>query len=260
MEVLSTTNYNTTRRYTQHLLAPSSHRNSLTHTRSIIDRLPNLNTMSLASHPPTRKTSVGNRRQSKNLTMNFMPRHRRHTVQHFATSLLCKPVNLNRMGALTHTRLHKQDLRIIFRRIIRLVQVLCRVCIAIRRYAVNKNDNRTLVEFQNFMRPPATDNLPDASTKNGPYFNKHVYSVQNSHTFPAWARVLCSQPSKYRNEEDLVKLRTYLRGHNAFAQFNYDTQIAICRSVVYNRYDKKRIILNQVNTLYILRLATLRQS
>lgn len=231
-----------TRRYTQQI-SVHSHRQPLTPTRSIIDRLPNLISVS----PTKRKVSMtSNRQQSKNSVSTPAPRLRRHTIQH---TIPTTQQHFSR-NALTHPRLQKQKLRIVFRRIIRLVQVLCRVCIAIRRYAVNKNDNRAIAEFQNLLRPPATDNLPDTGTNNGPYFNKHVYSVQNNHTFPAWARILCSQPAEYRKEEDLIKLRSYLRGHNAFAQFDYETQIVICQNVVYNRYDKKRIILNQVCIIF----------
>lgn len=215
-------------------------------TRPTIDRLPKINsTFSSIVHE---NKSSSNRQSHYNFT-EIKPSQRRQVRRHTIhnTRLFKKHSSDNgRLRTFTVPRLQEYSRRMLFRHIIRLVRILCRVCIAIRRYAVNKNDNRVSREFHSYLRPLTMDNLPDLSSNNGPYFNKHMYSVENNHSFPSWARVLCSRPTPYRSEEDLKRLRNHLRGHSSFAQFNCETQMAICKNVLYNRYDRKRIVLNQV--------------
>ena len=150
-----------------------------------------------------------------------------------------------------------QELMLLLHRILRLVRTLCRVSLAIRRYAVNKNDSRIMMDIQNYLKPPSTDNLPSYKmdlNRGNLYFNKHVFSMDSNHAFPSWARNLCYLPVgeerfRYDAGVGLERLRSYLRGHPAFSQFNEHIQKALVQNVMYHRYDKKRIILNQVNLL-----------
>ena len=146
------------------------------------------------------------------------------------------------------------ELMLLLHRTLRLVRTLCRVSLAIRRYAVNKNDSRIMMDIQNYLKPPSTDNLPSYNmdlNRGNLYFNKHVFSMDSNHTFPSWARSLCNLPiGERRFQHDsgvgLERLRSYLRGHPSFSQFNERIQKALVLNVMYHRYDKKRIILNQV--------------
>lgn len=133
-----------------------------------------------------------------------------------------------------------------FHRIINLVRILCRVCIAIRRYAVSKTDSRVILDIQHFVKSSSNDNMPDLPDDNKTvYFNKALYSVESNHTFPLWARQICSQPCEERKEAQIEKLCKYLRGICTFSRFSSEAQTEICRHATYNRYDKMRIILNQ---------------
>ena len=147
-----------------------------------------------------------------------------------------------------------RDLISLLRRILRLVRTLCRVSLAIRRYAVNKNDSRIMMDIQNYLKPPSTDNLPSYNkdlNRGNLYFNKHVFSMDSNHTFPSWARHLCSLSPTDRLVCDTERLRRYLRGHQSFSQYDEIIQKALVKSVVYHRYDRKRIILNQVPLSFI---------
>jgi len=189
-----------------------------------------------------KSTTKNNNINNVNTKLHF----RRHTVQpslfvttsQGSTPVLPAPVK------------SKELLVTMLRRILRLVRTLCRVSIAIRRYAVNKNDSRILMDFQHFLKPPSTDNLPTLSkemNRGNMYFNKHVYSIDSNHAFPIWARKMCATIPDARTPDALEKLKRYLRGHPTFMQFDEETQSQLAKNVLYHRYDRKRIILNQVN-------------
>ena len=241
---------------------PSSSDNSRSKRKSVAGRLPPviINEVELFSIDGAGGSSARRKRSyvlqhNKNSTANSNNsinansrlHFRRHTTQ---PSLFLTTSHQKRTRALTVPVMSKDVLVAMFRRIIRLVRTLCRVSIAIRRYAVNKNDSRILIDFQHFLKPPSTDNLPTLSkemNRGNMYFNKHVYSIDSNHAFPSWARKMCATIPDARTPDALEKLKRYLKGHPTFMQFDEETQSQLAKNVLYHRYDRKRIILNQVN-------------
>ena len=155
------------------------------------------------------------------------------------------------------TQRSTKELLSLLQRIMRIVRTLCRVSLAIRRYAVNKNDSRIMMDIQNYLKPPYTDNLSvfnKDSNRGNLYFNKHVFSMDSNHAFPSWARHLCNlTPSdRFGDGTGVERLRSYLRGHPSFSQFDEHIQKVLVRNVMYHRYDRKRIILNQVKKILLV--------
>ena len=181
---------------------------------------------------------------------NGLPKSRRHTVTE-------TPSRINRIALSNCTDKEKElpikpirtePLKDVLIRTWRLIRTLTRVCLAIRRYAINKTDSRVLMDLQNLMKPRISNRGQDGISQagKGVYFNKYIYSVENNHAFPLWARTICHQYPLKRCLDDLQKLCRYLRGIHTFSQFQHEVQMEICKHVIYNRYDRMRVIINQV--------------
>ena len=159
----------------------------------------------------------------------------------------CSSITENHNSATYLKPRRRESIPQLLRRIVKLVVTLSRVSLAIRKYAVSKTDTRAITDIHSFLRHGKDEKEVKIKKLKDLLFDKTSYSVENNHKFPYWARNLCSYPPEFREKNLLLKMQRYLRGIHNFSRFTKEAQMEICRHVIYSRYDKLRVILNQVS-------------
>ncbi|KAK3744008.1 hypothetical protein QZH41_010351, partial [Actinostola sp. cb2023] len=131
-----------------------------------------------------------------------------------------------------------------FRHAIRLVSIFSVFCMGIRRYAEQEKSTEYDLYYLRDMLPDNEDK-PTPVQEVSLYFNKHLFSRDNTLHFPLWARWTCALAPSERSDAEINKLVTLLRGMTSFNKFSREAQWHLCRTMTYARYEKRRIIIRQ---------------
>ncbi|KXJ13918.1 Cyclic nucleotide-binding domain-containing protein 2 [Exaiptasia diaphana] len=131
-----------------------------------------------------------------------------------------------------------------FRHAVRLVSIFSTFCMGIRRYAEQEKSTEYDLYYLRDMLPDNEDK-PTPVQEASLYFNKHLFSRDNTLHFPFWARWTCALDPSDRTDAEIHKLVTLLRGMKSFNKFSRHAQWHLCRTMTYARYEKRRIIIRQ---------------
>ncbi|XP_048584959.1 mucin-17-like isoform X2 [Nematostella vectensis] len=138
----------------------------------------------------------------------------------------------------------RAKLREKFRRAIRMVQIFSAFCIGIRRYAEQEKSTQYDLYYMRDMLP-GNEDVPTPVQESSLYFNKHLFSRNNTLHFPLWARWTCCLAPEDRKEAEISKLVSLLRGMKSFNKFSREAQLKLCRTMTYACYERRRIIVRQ---------------
>ncbi|XP_031557678.1 uncharacterized protein LOC116294259 [Actinia tenebrosa] len=126
----------------------------------------------------------------------------------------------------------RKKLRERFRHAVRLVSIFSVFCIGIRKYAEQEKSGEYDMYYLRDMLPDNEDK-PTPVQESSLYFNKHLFSRDNTLHFPFWARWICAQDPSDRTDAEINKLVTLLRGIKSFNKFSREAQWHLCRTMTY---------------------------